>query len=178
MGRGWLDRHGRALTGGGYSPVAEPLKILIVDPHPDAVAGLRRALNSFGSLEVVGDAGFGPVASTWAHTLEPAIVIVAVEEPLTRSLSTIQALTRGNPLWTVVGLVNQFDREVFRRTVLAGARDVLLRGSSASDLHDSLIQAHTADAMRLAASGHDPTAPTGSIITAFGVKGGVGKTTL
>ncbi len=71
--------------------MAEPLKILIVDPHPDAVAGLRRALNSFGTLEVVGDAGFGPVASTWAHTLEPAIVIVSVEEPLTRSLTTIQA---------------------------------------------------------------------------------------
>ena len=54
----------------------ETLKILIVDQHPDAVAGLRRALNSFDDLEVVGDAGFGPVASTWAHTLEPAIVIV------------------------------------------------------------------------------------------------------
>jgi pilus assembly protein CpaE len=32
--------------------------------------------------------------------------------------------------------------------------------------------------MRIAASGHDPTAPTGSVITVFGVKGGVGKTTL
>ena len=81
--------------------MAEPLKILIVDPHPDAVANLRRALNSFGTLEVVGDAGFGPVASTWAHTLDPAIVMVSVEEPLTRSLTTIQALTRGNPRWTV-----------------------------------------------------------------------------
>jgi pilus assembly protein CpaE len=158
--------------------VAEPLKILIVDPQPDAVAGLRRSLNSFGTLEVVGDAGYGPVASTWAHTLEPAIVIVAIEEPLTRSLTTIQSLTRGNPPWTVVGLTNQFDREVFRRTVLAGARDVLLRNSSASDLHDSLIQAHNADAFRIAGSGHDPTAPTGSIIAVFGVKGGVGKTTL
>jgi pilus assembly protein CpaE len=158
--------------------VAEPLKILIVDPQPEAVAGLRRALNAFGSLEVVGDAGYGPVASTWAHTLEPSIVIVAVEEPITRSLSTIQALTRGNPSWTVVGLVNQFDREVFRRTVLAGARDVLLRNSSASDLHDSLIQAHNADALRVAGAAHDPTAPTGSIIAVFGVKGGVGKTTL
>jgi pilus assembly protein CpaE len=78
----------------------------------------------------------------------------------------------------VVGLVNQFDREVFRRTVLAGARDVLLRSASPSDLHDSLVQAHNADALRIAASGHDPTAPTGSIIAVFGVKGGVGKTTL
>src|ERR687885_2357832 len=133
--------------------MAEPLKILIVDPHADAVANLRRALNSFGTLEVVGDAGFGPVASTWAHTLDPAIVIVSVEEPLTRSLSTVQALTRGNPPWTVVGLVSQFDREVFRRTVLAGARDVLLRNSSAADLHDSLIQARNADAIRVATTG-------------------------
>jgi len=158
--------------------VAEPLKVLIVDPQPDSVVGLRRSLNSFGTFEVVGDAGFGPVASTWAHTLEPAIVIVAVDEPLTRSLTTIQALTRGNPLWTVVGLVNQFDREIFRRTVLAGARDVLLRNSSANDLHDSLVQAHNADRLRIVAAGLDPAAPTGSIISVFGVKGGVGKTTL
>src|SRR5579864_4610514 len=156
----------------------EPLKILIVDPQPEAVASLRRALNSFGTLEVVGDAGFGPVASTWAHTLEPAIVIVSLEEPVTRSLTTIQALMRGNPTWTVIGLVNQFDRDVFRRAVLAGARDVILRGSSASDLHDALIQAHNADAARVTGTGHDPTAPSGSIIAVFGVKGGVGKTTL
>jgi pilus assembly protein CpaE len=158
--------------------VPETLKILIVDQHPDAVAGLRRSLNAFGNLEVVGDAGFGPVASTWAHTLEPALIVISVEEPLSRSLATIQALTRGNPRWTVVGLVTQFDREVFRRAVLAGARDVLLRNSSPSDLHDSLIGAHNADVLRIAASGHDPTAPTGSIIAVFGVKGGVGKTTL
>lgn len=156
----------------------ENLKILIVDQHPDAVAVLKRALNAFGNLEVVGDAGFGPVASTWAQTLEPAIIVVSVEEPLSRSLSTIQSLTRGTPPWTVVGIVSQFDREVFRRTVLAGARDVLVRGSSSSDLHDSLLQAHNADALRIASSGHDPSAPTGSVIAVFGVKGGVGKTTI
>ena len=156
----------------------ESLKVLIVDPHADAVAGLRRALNAFSDLEVVGDAGFGPVASTWAHTLEPSLVLVSVEEPVTRSLTTIQALMRGNPRWTVVGLVNQFDREVFRRTVLAGARDVLLRNSTSADLHDSLIQAHNADTLRIASASHDPTAPTGSVIAVFGVKGGVGKTTL
>jgi pilus assembly protein CpaE len=77
-----------------------------------------------------------------------------------------------------VGLVHQFEREVFRRTVLAGARDILLRNSSPNDLHDSLVQAHNADTLRVATSGHDPTAPTGSIIAVFGVKGGVGKTTL
>jgi pilus assembly protein CpaE len=158
--------------------VPETLKILIVDQQSEAVAALRRALNSFGNLEVVGDAGFGPVASTWALTLEPAIVIVSIEEPLSRSLSTVQALTRGNPPWTVVGMVSQFDRDVFRRAVLAGARDILLRNASPNDLHDSLLQARRADAIRAVGSTHDPNAPTGSIISVFGVKGGVGKTTL
>jgi pilus assembly protein CpaE len=158
--------------------VADLLKILVVDQHPDAIAALRRSLNSANDIEVVGDAGFGPVASTWAHTLEPSIIIVSIEEPLTRSLSTIQALMRGNPSWTVVGLVSQFDREVFRRAVLAGARDVLLRNASPSDLHDSLKQARRADTIRGSSTTHDPTAPTGSIIAVFGVKGGVGKTTL
>ena len=150
VGGGWLDRHSVALDAERRSPkVAEALKILIVDQHPDTVGGLKRALNSFSDLEVVGDAGFGPVASTWAYTLEPALIIVSVEEPVTRSLSTIQALTRGNPPWTVVGLVSQFDREVFRRAVLAGARDVAIRSSSPLDLHASLIQARRADAVRV-----------------------------
>jgi pilus assembly protein CpaE len=158
--------------------VADPLKLLIVDQHPDAIGAMRRALNSFGDVEIVGDAGFGPVASTWAHTLEPAVILVSVDEPLTRSLSTIQALARGNPHWTVIGLVSQFDREVFRRTVLAGARDVVLRGATPADLHASIIQARRADNVRATISSHDPTAPTGSIIAVFGVKGGVGKTTI
>ena len=54
----------------------------------------------------------------------------------------------------------------------------MLRGSSPSDLHDSLVQAHNADVLRIAGSGHDPAAPTGTIAAVFGVKGGVGKTTL
>jgi pilus assembly protein CpaE len=77
-----------------------------------------------------------------------------------------------------VGLVSQFDREVFRRAVLAGARDVAIRGASPAELHDSLIQARRADAVRSMAATQDPMAPTGTIISVFGVKGGVGKTTL
>jgi pilus assembly protein CpaE len=158
--------------------VAEPVKVLIVDQNSSAVGTLRRALNSFGDVEVVGDAGFGPIASTWARTLEPAMIVVSIEEPLTRSLATIQALTRGSPHWTVVGIVTQYDRDVFHRAVLAGARDVLVRTSSANDLRTSLLRARSADTLRATAVAHEATAPTGSVITCFGVKGGVGKSTI
>ncbi|MBV9169828.1 MAG: AAA family ATPase, partial [Chloroflexi bacterium] len=156
----------------------EVLKTLIIDQHPDAVASLRRSLNSFTSIEVVGDAGFGPVAATWAHTLEPAVVIVSVDEPINRSIATIQGLTRGNAPWTVIGLVSQFDREIFRRTVLAGARDVVLRSAPVSELYEALHQARHADTMRAMSPSPDSNVPTGSVISVFSVKGGVGKTTL
>jgi hypothetical protein len=42
----------------------KPLRILIVDQHPDTVGALKRAHNSFSDLEVLGDAGVGPVATT------------------------------------------------------------------------------------------------------------------
>jgi pilus assembly protein CpaE len=155
-----------------------PLKVLVVDLHPDAVASLRRALDTSGSLEVVGDAGFGPVASTWAQRLQPDVILVSVDEPLTRSLSTIQALARGAPRWTIVGLVNQFERDVFRRTVLAGARDVLPRSSSPAELRDALVQARRADTLRSAPLAVEAAPIIGSIVTVFGVKGGVGKTTI
>jgi pilus assembly protein CpaE len=156
----------------------DPLKILLVDQNPAAIAGLRRTLNEFSALEVVGDAGFGPVASTWAYTLEPSVILVAVEDPVARALATIQSLTRGSPPWTVVALVGQFDREVFRRAVLAGARDVVLRSVSPAELREAIIEARRADAYRRVESPHDPGAPTGTIITVFGVKGGIGKTTI
>jgi pilus assembly protein CpaE len=156
----------------------DPLKILLVDQNPAAIAGLRRTLNEFSSLEVVGDAGFGPVASTWAYTLEPGVILVAVEDPVARALATIQSLTRGSPPWTVVALVGQFDREVFRRAVLAGARDVVLRSVPPAELREALIEARRADAYRKVETTHDPAAPTGTIITVFGVKGGIGKTTI
>src|SRR5262249_22060484 len=156
----------------------DPLKILLVDQNPAAIAGLRRTLNEFSALEVVGDAGFGPVASTWAYTLEPGVILVAVEDPVARALATIQSLTRGSPPWTVVALVGQFDGGVSRRAGRAGAGDGVQRPVPPAELREAIIEARRADAYRKVESTHDPAAPTGTIITVFGVKGGIGKTTI
>ena len=56
------------------------IKILVVDPNAGALAALRDSLSSASDLEFVGDAGLGPVALTWARTLQPDVVVVAIEE--------------------------------------------------------------------------------------------------
>ena len=99
-------------------------KLLLVDPNTGALAALRETLSFASDLEVVGDAGLGPAALTWARTLQPDIVIVAVDEPVGRPLATIQLLAQGSPTWTVLGLAPSVDHALFRKTVLAGATDV------------------------------------------------------
>src|SRR6266581_1788831 len=159
--------------------MSDHVKILVVDPNVGALTALRDSLSSASDLEFVGDAGLGPVALTWARTLQPDVVIVAIDEPAARPLATIELLARGNSSWTVLGLMSQFDQELFRKAVLAGATDVLLRSTPARDLRNSLVRARRADLMRRTTpSQQHAIAPAGTIISIVGVKGGIGKTTV
>jgi pilus assembly protein CpaE len=159
--------------------MADHIKILVVDPNVGALAALRDALSFAPELEFVGDAGLGPVALTWARTLQPDVVIVAVEEPAARSLGTIELLARGNPSWTVLGMMSGFDQDLFRKAVLGGATDVLLRSTPARELRASLVHARRADLLRRTTpSPQHAAAPAGTIISIVGVKGGIGKTTV
>ncbi|HEY3109448.1 MAG TPA: P-loop NTPase [Chloroflexota bacterium] len=155
----------------------EQLKIVAVDQSQGNLAALKKALN-FEDVEIVHEVGFGPIALTWARTLQPDVVLVAAEEPLARSLATMQLLTQGGPTWTVVALAPRFEPGLFRKAVLAGARDMLLRSWGSLELREALWQARQADTMQRAPVSHDPAAPSGTVVTVFGIKGGIGKTTV
>jgi pilus assembly protein CpaE len=155
----------------------QQLKIVAVDQSPGNLAALKKALN-FEDVEIVHEAGFGPIALTWVRTLQPDVVLVAAEEPLARSLATVQLLTQGSPTWTVVALAPRFEPEIFRKAVLAGARDVLPRTWGGAELREALWQARQADTAQRRPASDDPSAPSGTVLTVFGVKGGIGKTTV
>ena len=154
------------------------LKILLVGQNAELLSDVRRVFNSFTEMEVIGDAAFGPVALTWARTLNPDVVFVAFDDPPTRALTTVQMLAQGNTAWTIVSLVSHFERDLFRKVVLAGARDVVVNGAGPEELRKTVAAAWRADAARRAPANPDAAAPAGTIISLFGVKGGIGKTTL
>jgi pilus assembly protein CpaE len=157
--------------------VADQLKILVVDQNPESLTLLRRSL-AFEDVQVVHESGHGPVALTWARNLRPDVVLVAAEEPLARSLGTIEMLSHGDPSWTVVATAERFEADLFRKAVVAGARDVVLRYGSGADLREALLNARRADVARRMTGAHDASAPVGTIVSVFGIKGGIGKTTL
>jgi pilus assembly protein CpaE len=154
-----------------------PLKVLLVGQNDESLAPLQAAL-ACEELEISGPSAFGPAARTWANIVKPDLVLVVADEGVARTVATIQALTYGIPEWTVVALAEQFERELVRQAMLAGARDVILRTSSPVELREAVITARRADVARRAPAGHNVAHAAGTIVTVVGVKGGIGKTTL
>jgi pilus assembly protein CpaE len=153
------------------------LKVLLVGQNDESLAPIGEALAS-DEFEIAATATLGPAALTWAKIVQPDLVIVVADESLARPVGVIQALTHGNPAWTVVALADQFERELVRQAMLAGARDVLVGSAPAAELRQALSTARRADSARRAPAGHVAPTAAGSVITLAGVKGGIGKTTL
>jgi pilus assembly protein CpaE len=152
----------------------------VVDQNNNSAAAVRNALAGSAELQVVADTGYGPVSLTWARECRPDLIVVAADEPLIRAIDTIQLLTTAaNADWVVVAIAARADADLLRKLMLAGVRDVLLRSWSPGELRVSMQTAHRAGTRGRASSTSEPAhGAAGSIITVFGDKGGVGKTTL
>ncbi len=153
------------------------MKVLLIAQSEDRFAALH-ALLTADNIDIAAKSLYGPAALTWAKIVEPDMVVVVADEGLARPVSTIQALAYGDPDWTIVALVEQFEPELVRQAMLAGARDVILRGDNPAELHQALVTARRADVARRVSSDQHAGHGAGTVIAVAGVKGGIGKTTI
>ena len=152
---------------------------LVLDQDIQARFEIKQALRSAG-LTLAGEAGLGMEAVTAANELQPDVIFVGVQEPMERPLQTIESLLSLLPDTPVIVFSQSRDIETARKAMLAGARDYLPRPVRPDVLRDSVFKALTAEEnRRLRKIGQLPSAATsGTIITVFGAKGGIGKSTV
>ena len=156
----------------------QAIKILIVDDNEKTRDKLIEQLR-FEDVAVVGESSFGAAAYTWAQQLEVDVVIVSIEEPIARSLRTIESLAVGTRSWPVLGLSSQTDRETMRKAVVAGVRDYLVWPVADEELHQTIVNIHRTEQSRRSALAQGQTAGrVGTIVAVVGVKGGIGKSTV
>ncbi len=156
--------------------MAPEIKVLIVD-EPAQRGELRKSLSS--ETNVVGEAGFGTEAFTAARELRPDVVVVSLEEPIVRPLRTIELLTVGEGAPAVVVVSSSGDREHIRKAMLAGARDYLVKPIRGPELQQAVGAVWEAEQRRREmARGSSGARRQGEVVTVFGAKGGIGKTTL
>jgi pilus assembly protein CpaE len=154
-------------------------EVVIVDPDLSSRADMKRVLQ-LAHFTVTGEAGYGIEAVTVANEKSPDIFVVAVEEPVARALQTVESLADAAPHVATVVYSTMSHADAVRRAMVAGARDYLVQPVQPEELARSIhcvLEQEERRRMRLSGETAQ-TAARGTVITVFGAKGGIGKTTI
>jgi len=159
--------------------MARTPEAVIIDPDLGTRADIKRAL-MLAHFTVSGEAGYGIEAVTVAKEQVPDVFVVSVEEPVARALQTIEAVGDALPDTPTIVYSSLADAASVRRAMVSGARDYLIKPVKPEDLTRAIYGVmEQEERRRMRASGERQQAPArGTVITVFGAKGGIGKTTI
>ena len=170
--------------------MADQIRVLVVDDIPETRDHLTKLLGFESDIDVVGAASSGREAVEMAVRLSPDVVLMDINMPDMDGIAATEQLTATAPGVAVVMMSVQGEADYLRRSMLAGAREFLVKPFSSDELTSSIRQVSARErdkATRLqvvpvstgsgAAAGSDGREP-GLVVAVFSPKGGVGRTTL
>jgi pilus assembly protein CpaE len=171
--------------------MADQIRVLIVDDIPETRDHLTKLLGFESDIDVVGSAASGAEAISLATSLTPDVVLMDINMPDMDGIAATEQLGRAVPTASVVMMSVQGEADYLRRSMLAGAREFLVKPFSSDELTASIRQVHNRErekASRLAVVspsaeasgpvGTNPSGEPGQVVAVFSPKGGVGRTTV
>ena len=170
----------------------DQIRVLIVDDIPETRDHLTKLLGFESDIDVVGSAASGAEAISLAPSLTPDVVLMDINMPDMDGITATEQLGRAVPTASVVMMSVQGEADYLRRSMLAGAREFLVKPFSSDELTASIRQVHNRErekASRMAAAapasatpggpvGTNPSGEPGQVVAVFSPKGGVGRTTV
>ena len=170
----------------------EKIRILIVDDIADTRENLAKLIGFEPDMEVAATAGGGQEAVNLAKQHRPHVILMDINMPDMDGITATEIISNTVPESPIIMMSVQGEQDYLRRSMLAGAREFLVKPFSADELINSIRHVHELEKVRraryapiapVAAPGAPAAAPvagreTGKIITFFSPKGGVGRTTI
>jgi len=167
------------------------IRVLIVDDIPETRENLRKLLFFESDIDVVGAAVSGEEGIQMALELEPDIVLMDINMPGVDGITASEKITQQVPFCQVIMMSVQGESDYLRRSMLAGAREFLIKPFSSDELVSSIRRVYQLGATRrqaMPAPAHDQAAAkadkgsitrtAGKIVSVFSAKGGVGCSTI
>jgi len=169
----------------------EKIRVLIVDDIPETRENLRKLLYFENDIEVVGAAISGEEGIQMAKELEPHIVLMDINMPGVDGITAGEAISQEVPASQVIMMSVQGEADYLRRSMLAGAREFLIKPFSSDELVSSIRRVYELGAAQRAryqapappisaTAQRQPPSPEelGKIISVFSPKGGTGCSTI
>jgi DNA-binding NarL/FixJ family response regulator len=136
------------------------VRVLVVEDHALIREGLRSFLESYGDVEVVGEAITGEEALASVDRLLPEVVVMDINMPDMDGIAATRRIHVRYPAIPIIGLTVMSDESYLRAMLDAGAFRVLTKGEGAVE---GLYQA-----VREAAASINGTATKGNAVPALG----------
>jgi pilus assembly protein CpaE len=172
--------------------MADQIRVLVVDDIPETRDHLTKLLGFESDIDVVGSAASGREALEMAARLVPDVVLMDINMPDMDGIAATEQLASVVPGAAVVMMSVQGEADYLRRSMLAGAREFLVKPFSSDELTASIRQVSARERdkqSRMAVTSMATVAATngtrsteqgepGTVVAIFSPKGGVGRTTV
>jgi pilus assembly protein CpaE len=176
--------------------MADQIRVLIVDDIPETRDHLTKLLGFESDIDVVGSAASGVQALEMAGRLSPDVVLMDINMPDMDGITATEKLSAAVPEASVVLMSVQGEADYLRRSMLAGAREFLVKPFSSDELTASIRQVYSREQEKLSrmaasmpvvsateggsggSSAESGGEGDGRVVAVFSPKGGVGRTTI
>ncbi|HHW13739.1 MAG TPA: response regulator [Firmicutes bacterium] len=158
--------------------MAKRITVLVVDDSTEARENIRKLLRFDDELEVVGEAENGQQALERARELHPEVILMDINMPVMDGITATERLSLELPECGVVMISVQGEAEYLRKSMIAGAREYLVKPFSGDELANTIKRVAELEGRRQRVRQSEPAVQRGKIVAVFSAKGGVGKTTL
>src|SRR5262245_26710343 len=169
--------------------MSDKIRVVIVDDIAETRDHLSKLLSFETDVEVVGVAETGTEGLEMAAKLLPDVVLMDINMPGLDGIETAEKLSASVPTAAIIMMSVQGEADYLRRSMLAGAREFLVKPFSSDELTASIRQVAAREREKLDRMGAalprlngavalPVDRPAGEIVTLFSPKGGVGRTTL
>jgi pilus assembly protein CpaE len=171
------------------NPPSGKIRVLIVDDIAETRENVKKLLYFENDIEIVGTAANGREGVELALKLQPDVVLMDINMPEMDGITASEAISAQAPNVQVVMMSVQGEADYLRRSMLAGAREFLIKPFSGEELVTSIHRVYQFAATRRVVAPPPPStaAPVmppppppraGKIIAVMGSKGGCGASTI
>ena len=159
------------------------IKVVLADDNENIRQSVRGLLELDGEIDVIAEAVDGKDVLEKIQTMEPEIVIMDVNMPGIDGIEATEYITLNHPNIYVVMISVDDNIQNFKKAMMAGAKEYLIKPLSPHELNDTVKKVAELGRKNIGRNQVEPPGPKvplkeNRIITVFGTKGGVGKSTI
>lgn len=163
------------------------ITVLIVDDVRETHENLKKLLYFEKDIRVVGVASDGNQAIELSKRLLPDVILMDINMPGMDGIAATEAILGQGVNSQVIMMSIQGETDYLRRSMLAGAREFLIKPFSGEELANSVRRVHSLRTERVSHqsadrsngnSGPPENGEKGKVAVVFSPKGGVGRTTI